>query len=209
MSDGHPRWHARTRAARRYDRLIDPERLFLRTLSDLEQRASATDEYEVLLAAGLLRKLLLDEHPLVDQVNRTHRIRLRFSINGPTRYEEMVLGMKPMYWSLEDAIDPHLNHPPGLTAPQLATRNQLLARRVMVLQGEQVTVRDLIDQLAHIEGAVHSAAPREPREVLLTQAARQLFVGGMPAGVRQIQSIARVVLRGLEPLRNAVLPNAR
>jgi hypothetical protein len=79
----------------------------------------------------------------------------------------------------------------------------------MVLKGQQVTVRDLIDQLAHIEGAVHTAAPREPREVVLKQAAQQVFVGGLPAGVRQIQSIARVVVRGLEPLREAVLSSSR
>jgi hypothetical protein len=87
-------------------------------LNDLEARAVAVDEYEALLAASLLRKLLLDEHPLVDQVNRTHRIKLRFPINGPTRYEEMVLEMKPVYWSLEDAIDPGLDHPPGLQRPR-------------------------------------------------------------------------------------------
>ena len=48
---------------------MDPERLFVHALDDLERRAAATDEYEVLMAAGLLRKLLMDAHPLVDQVN--------------------------------------------------------------------------------------------------------------------------------------------
>ena len=133
-----------------------------------------------------------------------YSVRLRFRINGPTPYEEMVLADGPMYWSLEDAIDPELDHPPGLSAPYEATRDQLLARRVMVLNQEQVTVHNLIDQLAHIEGAVHSSAPEDPREVLLHQAARELFVGGLPAGVRQIQSIARVVLRGVSPLREEV-----
>jgi hypothetical protein len=75
----------------------------------------------------------------------------------------------------------------------------------MMINGQQVTVRDLIDQLAHIEGAVHAGNPREPREALLKEVARQLYVGGLPAGVRQIQSIARVVAHGLAPLRDAVL----
>jgi hypothetical protein len=83
------------RQAGDYDRCIDADQLFLRTLTDLEQRTAATDEYEVLLAAGLPRKLLLDEYPLVDQVNRSHRIRLRFRMNGPSAYEEMVLRMGP------------------------------------------------------------------------------------------------------------------
>jgi hypothetical protein len=183
---------------------MDPAALFLRTLDDLKHRSEATDEYEVLLAAALLRKLLMDSQPLVDQVNADHRLKLRFRINGPTAYEEMVLGDSPVYWSLEDGIDPFLDHPPGLMAPVDATRDQLLARRVMVVDGEEVTVRDLIDQLAHIEGAVHRSEPDERREVILKEAARQVFVGGLPAGIRQIRAIARVVLDGLEPLREAV-----
>jgi hypothetical protein len=183
---------------------VDPDALFLRTLDDLEQRIVATDEYEVLLAAALLRKLLLDSHPLVDQVNAAHRLKLRFRINGPTAYEEMILRDGAVFLSLEDAIDPELDHPPGLMSPIEATRDQLLARRVMVLNGESITVHHLIDHLAHIEGAVHKSDPREQRELVLSQAARELFIGGLPAGVRQIQAIARVVLRGLQPLRNAL-----
>jgi hypothetical protein len=79
----------------------------------------------------------------------------------------------------------------------------------MVLHGQQITVRDLIDQLAHIEGAVHSAAPSERREVLLREASRLLFIDGLPAGVRQIRSIARVVVRGLDPLRQTVAQSTR
>jgi hypothetical protein len=116
----------------------------------------------------------------------------------------MVLGDGPVYWSLEDGLDPDLDHPPGLMAPIDATRDQLLARRVMMVDGAEVTVRDLIGQLAHIEGAVHRSEPRERREVVLKEAARQVFVGGLPAGIRQIRAVARVVLRGLEPLREAV-----
>jgi hypothetical protein len=86
-----------------------------------------------------------------------------------------------------------------------ATRDQLLARRVMVLGGESITVRDLIDHLAHIEGAVHRSDPKEHRELVLSQAARDVFIGRLPAGVRQIQAIARVVLRGLQPLRDVLL----
>jgi hypothetical protein len=117
----------------------------------------------------------------------------------------MILSEGPIYWSLEDGIDPNIDAPPGLTAPQEATRDQLLHRRVMSINGLEVTVRDLIDQLAHIEGAVHSARPREPREALLREVARQVYVGGLQAGVRQIRSIARVVARGLAPFREARL----
>lgn len=43
---------------------------------------TVADEYEALLAAGLLRKLLPDEAPLVHHVNRYRRERIGFRING-------------------------------------------------------------------------------------------------------------------------------
>ena len=92
----------------------------------------------------MLRKLLLDGNRLVDQVNRVHRLKVLYRINSPTRYEETVLGLRPTYWSLEDGIDPDLGQPPGLQAPTEATRDQLLARRVMVIEGQEVSVRDLV-----------------------------------------------------------------
>jgi hypothetical protein len=55
---------------------MDIDRLFVYTLRDLEQRAAATDEYTVLMSAALLRKLLLDEGRLMDQVNRSYRLKI-------------------------------------------------------------------------------------------------------------------------------------
>jgi hypothetical protein len=186
---------------------MNSEALFVKTLEDLQRRTTdETDEYEVLLSAGLLRKLLMDSTPLINRVNSVEgrRLTIRFRINGPTPYQELLLSHGPIFWSLEDGIDPDLGQPPGLVNPVEATRDQLLARQVMQLQGTPVTVRDLIDQLAHIEGAVHNQQPRERREELLKAVAQQIYIRGLPAGVSQIRSIGRVVIRGLRPLRDAV-----
>ncbi len=184
---------------------MDADDLFIRTLSDLERRTTVTDEYEALMSAGLLRKLLLDSTPLMDQVNLNHRLKVRFRINGESPLERVIHEDRPMYWLLGDAIDPDAFHPPGIQAPVDATRSQLFARHVMSVQGNWMTVRDLISQLANIEGAVHSGKPQNPREELLEQVSRLVFIGNLPAGVRQVQSIGRVVVRGLTPLRDAVI----
>jgi len=97
---------------------------------------------------------------------------------------------RPVYWLLEDAVDPDLpGIPPGLRAPVGQKLDKLLGRPVMVLQGNVVTVHNLIDQLAHIEGAVHSGEPKGAREQLLYQVHRHLFAGYLPAEGRQVQSI--------------------
>lgn len=183
---------------------MNVDELFTRTLADLERRTTVTDEYEALLSAGLLRKLLLDKTPLMDKVNSNLRMKVRFAINGESAYERAVHEDGPMFWSLGEAIDPDIPAPPGLWAPFNATRDQLLARRVLRVHGNWVTVRDLIDQLAHIEGAVHSEDPKNQREEVLREVARHIYVNGLPVGVRQVQSIGRVVVRGLAPLAVAI-----
>jgi hypothetical protein len=66
-----------------------------------------------------------------------------------------------MFWSIEDGLDPES---PFAYAPFEATRDQFLARRVMRFGGSWITIRDVIDQLANIEGAVHSGKAKDERQ---------------------------------------------
>lgn len=74
---------------------VDADRLFVHTLTDLEQRGCATDEYTVLMAAALLRKLLLDGTRLMDQVNAKHKLEPRFRISGVSPYERFIHQSSP------------------------------------------------------------------------------------------------------------------
>jgi hypothetical protein len=137
---------------------MDVDRLFVHTLRDLERRTAATDEYEVLLSAALLRKLFLDQERLMDQVNRRYRLDLRFRISGVSPFEQQIWDSNPILWAIEDALDPES---PLAYAPFDATRDQFLGRRVMRFSENWITVRDVIDQLANVEGAVHSSKPKK------------------------------------------------
>ena len=150
---------------------MDVEQLFVRTLADLEHRIVAGDEYEVLMSAGLLRKLLMEGTTLVDKVNSRYKLKIRYPMNDVSAYERVIYEDAPAFWSLLEAIDPEcrLAQMPGTRAPIDATRDQLLARRVMRMSGTWITVHDLIDQLAHIDGAIHSHEPKSKRELVLQQ----------------------------------------
>lgn len=185
---------------------MQADQLFLRTLEDLDRRTTAADEYEALLAAGLLRKLLLDESPLVHQVNRYRRERIRFRINGETPLERTILKDNPVFWVIGDAIDPDaFRATPGISAPMDAKLDQFLARTVMFARGERLSVGDLIKQVAHIDGAVHKGKPTNAREELLDEVSRFMFFRDLPATVHHVQLIGRIVVRALAPLRDAIL----
>ena len=143
----------------------------------------------------------------MDQANAARRLKIRFPMNGESALERVIHEDAPMFWSLQDAIDLEspLAQMPGVRAPIDATRDQLLARRVLRMHGTWVTVRDLIDQLAHIEGAVHSGTPQNERQELLQAAERFFYVGNLSGGVAQVRSVGRVVVRGLTPLKEAIV----
>jgi hypothetical protein len=110
-----------------------------------------------------------------------------------------------VFWVIEDALDPDC----ALTyAPFDATRDQFLARRVMCFGGNWFTVRNVIKQLANIEGAVHRSEAKDARERALKEAARFYSHSGLPGAVNQVKLIGRITVRGLSPLRNAVTASA-
>jgi hypothetical protein len=185
---------------------MNRDTLFVRTLDDLAERTRpSADEYDVLLSAGLIRKLILDESPLVDQVNRDRRVRIRYRISQPGPYEQMIVAEGPLYWSIQDGLDPETN----LTASPVeeVTRDAFLARVVMYVGGKDITVRDTILHTANVVGAVHAGKPHPSREEtgrLLENMAAQLQIGGCRPDVRSLQAIGRVVVRALAPLRERI-----
>jgi hypothetical protein len=68
-----------------------------------------------------------------------------------------------------------------MLVPVDATPDQLLARRVLRVNGTLITVRDLISQLANIEGAVHRSKPQNEKQELLEAVAKSVYVGNLPA----------------------------
>ena len=181
---------------------MDVDRLFVHTLRDLERRSASADEYEILMSAALLRKLLLDGSRLMDLVNRSYHLDVRFRISAVSPYERLILSDKPFFWSIEDALDPDSVM---AFAPYDATRDQFLARPIMLVAGHPIAVRDVVRQLANIEGAVHSSKAKDERERALQAAAEFFSRAGLPAGISQLKLIGRITVRGLTPLRDSVL----
>jgi hypothetical protein len=176
---------------------MNRDELFLRTLDDLEKRVEpGIDEYEVLMSAGLLRKLLLDDPPLADQVNRERKLRILYRINasGP---DPAVLQDKPLYWSMQDGLDPE---DAVWAVPKDVGRDELLAAVIALIRGRDITVRDTILHTANVVGAVHPGEPKSKRrEVseLLAEMSSQLQIGGYSPDIRALQAVGRIVLRVL------------
>ena len=67
--------------------IILPERLFVRNIDILRETIKTPKEDDLFESARLLRQLLVDENPLLHQVNRARRIKIIFHANLPSKLQ--------------------------------------------------------------------------------------------------------------------------
>lgn len=180
--------------------MTESEVLFLRTLDDIERRLALTDPYEILFIAALVRKLFLDDFPLVYQVNRKHRIKLAFETTVPIEHPKDFPA--PTFWTVQDGLDPD-KAIPGKRR-YTTNRDQFFQTIVTIVNDHQYSVREIVLFEANVMGAVHAGSPKSDKEHALKQVDSAIAVGGYASSLRQLQAIARVVLKALAPLREAV-----
>jgi len=178
---------------------MDKDQIFVKTLEDIEKRMQSKDSYEILMISGLLRKLLLDDNPLIHQVNQNQRLKITFTIND----RQPPIDKSLTYWWIQDGLDPNTSVP-HLTKPLIVSIDKLLKRQIMILKGEIITVLDLIKFLSNIQGGVHLGLPKNSKEATLKEVEGCFGIGGLQPGIRSILSISRVVVEGLRPLKTAV-----
>jgi|tagenome__1003787_1003787.scaffolds.fasta_scaffold20362252_1 hypothetical protein len=156
--------------------------------------------------AGLVRKLLLDESRLVDQVNRSRRLKIRFLIDDAPPMWEVLPEIRPTFWSIQDGLDPYTSVTAPL--PRDVTRDEFLRKVVMLVGTREITVRDVVSHVAHVGGDVHLGEPQDESQQALKATEGVFSIGGYPPDVRSLQAIGRIVLRALLPLRAEVSRSA-
>lgn len=180
------------------------EWLFVETVADVRQRSSGLStrsRYELLGIAPLLRKLLLDGTSLVDTVRAARpEVPVEFRIrpwNAPATDDHA----ETLPW-LFRLGGPELVGGPADRA--LTSVGEFISSRVGLVDGLDLTVRDVVRYYAHIEGGVHFGEPREPIQATLKSVA-PLFLGHSTGQIRILAHIGRVVVDALAPLCNSIL----
>lgn len=190
---------------------MEAERLFVHTLDDLRRRVESEQEYDVLMLAGLLRKLILDGgNSLAIKVSRSRSLKLVFRINfcAPPRVQH--------YWCVGDDLDPEATCERNLTSVEVGL-DTLLKTPVLASAEKVFTVREIIVQAANKEGAVHHDEPKDESAVAVKRTIGYLKLydnranderktEGFPIALILLRCIGRIVLAGLEPLRARVQP---
>jgi len=171
--------------------------LFLARCKQIETAIVSPNEIKLLDLSAHLRQLLIDGTSPLHKVNREQRLKLKFVV-GEFRQRP---DSHTLILSLEDGVDPEIR-PPGSPQKEVSL-DGFLGHTILYLQGQPRSVGDVIKFAANVAGGVHQATPRD-RQKLLHDYSSQVSIGGLPGAIRQLQAIARVALRGLRPLIEAI-----
>jgi hypothetical protein len=176
---------------------VDAASLFLARCKQIETAMATTNEIELLDLSAYLRQLLIDETSPLHQLNRERRLKLKFVVG---QFRQQPDGHTQIL-SLEDGVDPEIRRQ-GSPRKEVSLGG-FLDHTIVYLQGQPRSVGDVIKFAANVAGGVHQATPRN-KQKLIHQYSSQFSIGGLPGAIRQLQAIARVALRGLRPLIEAV-----
>ena len=203
--------HAGAASQVRFGKPVDPRTNFVGAMRDLESCAASWDQYHNLRVPGIVRLLLMDSSPLVDQVNREFRQKIRFHIGSAWDRARVEAGNIPVtdliVATVSDSFDPEsiaFRSDAG-KQPREVTRDQLLGAIILIIEGTFVTVADFVRHLAYVHGLTHGGKPIDDTDKALLAMRRTIQVGETALGIREIRAIGAVVHRGLKPLYDAVI----
>jgi hypothetical protein len=142
---------------------------------------------------------VLDQSPLVHQVNRDRKTPITFRVNVRDPSWKIVGSPPPSFWARQDTFDPDT----ALTAPQIAELDlpAFLSQVIIVSGGIELTVKDVVRQVAHVLGGLHAGSAKEASEHALAAVSASFRIGGLDPVIRSLEAVGRVVVRALQPLR--------
>lgn len=194
---------------------MQPLRLLLNKIRDLENRIAAADEYDLLCAGGILRILLIDEPNLVDNVAKKLRLSsliYKFGVIIPDELDPD--HPVEIFESIVDGIDPNIG-PPGqplqegkrevfLESPVIRIRRKVRDGGGLIWKVQCHTVRDVTKYAANAEGGIHYDEKPTRRNAAIRAFSKAFRIGNYKAGLSSIAGISRVTLTTLQPVRDQI-----
>jgi hypothetical protein len=184
--------------------MFDPADLFIRPIDKLTATIVTRSPDGVFDAVVLVRQLLMDKMPLIHRANKNFRLKLLFTVNP------MVFDGMPAFLREEGAVFMHIDwFSPWIAPhrkPETVDIGRFLAQPIMLIDGAEITVRDIIDYLAHYAGAVHSNDAKTPASRALEKFSKDWNARlENPIVLRILVPIIQIIVADSYPLYQAIV----
>jgi hypothetical protein len=173
------------------------EQNLLRSILELQQRVAETDKFNLLQAAAILRRLLLDASPVIHLANKEYKASLRFPVVDERSTTNVDLG--PVFTLINFCPDFA-----DTAEISLLSLDKLLAKAVLRDNERDFSVRDVIKVCANLKGGIHFGEPESQEEKSLIRLDEKYLVFFSEASLAALPGIVWSVIVGLRPLVDAI-----
>jgi len=174
--------------------LISHEELFLNTVQDLRSKIRVNKPYHLIRACGLCRHLLLDETPLLHQVNRKYKLPITFHIKN---YTDTPLS-NDYKGSGGRTILP-------IGESKKVKLDEFLKTKIHYYGKNDFTVKEFILAASHYYGGIHSGKPDIKQEYL--SRLNRFYHKETNISIWHMNGICKVVLKAMKPLESHIKKN--
>ncbi|WPR73056.1 hypothetical protein SLW70_08045 [Flavobacterium sp. NG2] len=175
------------------------EKILLNIICDLQERFEKLTEYDLLKASGLIRQLIVDTNPIIEQVNKNYKLKIvyrvqkRFKMPAGKIDEDGTI-WKPLY---------------GMTfiAPkedssniELLKKDEFFKYELLHYNGESFSVLDIIKICANKYGGIHYDETKNQKELLIDTTHFGLTFNNSSSVLQSMYSIIEICLEAFNPL---------
>lgn len=172
--------------------MITPEHLFQIDYARLWSVCEDPQLDAILDAAAILRRLLLDDHPLIHQANKIPQLKLLFPVLRRAAKQVDYSDYAMAYIRLEAP-----QNEPDQT--EHIAIGRFLGVVCFVTDGQSMTVRDFIQYTANVAGGIHKGVAEKAAHIAIEKISSGIAIPQSPVQ-HTILAITRVTLEAVEPL---------
>jgi hypothetical protein len=182
--------------------MTNQEKIFLNIISELKKRYENQTEYDILKASGLIRQLLVDSNPIIEQVNRKYKLKITYRVQERIklpfeRFNEDGTAWKPLYGIV--FITPQENSP-----VELLNRDDFFKYELLSYHNEMINVLEVIKICANKYGGIHYDEKRNLKESSIDVTHKAFSFNNSSSVIRSMYSITGICLEALNPLAEKV-----
>jgi hypothetical protein len=185
--------------------MTDSEKWLLEVLVDLRDKVETNTQYTLIKASGLLRQLFLEGDCLVDQANRNHKIKLNFVTNKGGEHGRIPIIQNGIIWEpilVVNFVDPKERRDHTVNN----NLQKFLMFEIFYFEGKAYTVKEVIRLGANILGGVHFSSKKNVDELSAKRLNNMVTTADKTTAVaHSLSQIARVTIKGLEPLEKKIM----
>jgi hypothetical protein len=173
--------------------IVSNEEKFVIDIDSLREILKNPNTKNLLDASAILRRLLLDGHALMHKVAKGRDFKPRFVVPALTLMPMPEGIPEPSFWWTDpSAVHDRPTKDLGLDA--------FLSEPLHLVDGANITVRQVIDYVANVGGGVHQGKPRDEKAKLIHETSDQTIIMGHAYPLASIRGIVQVTFNALIPL---------